>query len=258
MSAIILAPESLDDPGVRREIGTTIASLDVDAAIERLRAYTGGYPARIEDALADSFPALRRVIGARTFAELRARYLPHVPDAIYNLNDVGSGFAAFLATDALTAQLPFAPDLARLEWAVQAAFHARERAPFDPSVLADWALEDWDEAVLELQPSVAVVASPWPIRDVWAARDTPIEEVDIQLEGRPDRVLVHRQGTKVNCESVSEEEALALEALRAGSTLGGIAQELAERGSDADLIGRWFAGWSRRGLIAACRRTRAI
>jgi hypothetical protein len=259
LASVVLQPEKLDDPAFWSEIRSVIAvaGADYDArvrAIERLRAYTSGLPARMFEALSQDHPALEHVIGSNAFRGLVHRYLPHVPTGIYNLNDVGSSFPEFLSGDDLVRAYPFAADLARLERAVRLAFHAREGTPLDAATLAGWTLQDWSVAVLDFQPSVAVVTSTWPIRDIWLARYTPIEEIDITLEGRPDRVLVHRSGYDVVCESVGEDEAWALEELLARRSLGDVAEGLVARRGDPDDVGSCFARWQARGMVTGCRR----
>ena len=254
LASLILDPEKLDDAAVRAEIAELLAQPCHGAAVERLRAYTGGYPARIGESLAESHPALKHVVGASAFQELVGRYLGSVPLGIRNLNEVGRGLAAILATDRLAEELPFIVDLARLEAAVHAAFHAREKPALDPATVAGWTLEDWNCAVLEFQPAVAVVRSDWPIREIWAARNTPVEDIDIALEGRRNRVLVHRAGFDVACETIDDDEAFMLDTLRAGVTLGDAAEALAERGGDAEAVARWLRHWSASGLVAGCSR----
>ena len=254
MASIVLSPDKLDDAGFGHEIDAVIATADRATAIERLRAYAGGYPARISEALAQDHPALAHVLGRRELSALVLRYLPHVPAGLRSLDDVGSALPAFLEADPATRDFPFAPDLARLEQAVRRAFHARELEPFDAAPLAGWTLEDWSAATLTFQPSVAVVRSAWPIHDLWRARDVPVEEIDIDLVERPDRVLVHRFGFQVVCESIAEVEAAALEALLGGASLGSTAEDLARRCGDAGEIGRCFARWRALGLVVACGR----
>jgi hypothetical protein len=41
----------------------------------RLRVYTDGYPARIIEALAETFPAIAHILGDATFAALGKRYV---------------------------------------------------------------------------------------------------------------------------------------------------------------------------------------
>ena len=254
LGAIILEPGRLDDDAFAAEVADVLLCSSPEAVTARLRAYTGGYPARIGEALAEEYPALKHVVGASAFDALATRYLPHVPDGIYNLNDVGVPLAEFLAGDALTRDFPFAPDLARLERAVHAAFHARERPPLDPASLAGWTMEDWGSAVLDFQPSVALVSSAWPVNDVWDARDTPVEDIDIALEGRPQQILVHRSGYNVVCDALDAEEANAFEQMQGGATLGVAIETIAERGGDPEAVTRWFASWTARGLITGVRK----
>lgn len=221
---------------------------------ERLGVYINGYPARVQEAMEECFPAVTHVIGHRATHELVvARYVPALTRHSYNLNDVGAELPGFLHSDTLSGQFPFLPDLARLEWAVRCAFHAHDLAPLvDLGPLATWTEEEWQRAVLQFQPSVALLCSPWPIRDLWQARETPIEEIDIDLRDRPDRVLVRRAGFGVQCESVSADEARALGALLAGRTLVQVSELHATSGGDAAFVSAWFARWMQQGLIIGC------
>jgi hypothetical protein len=255
LASAILQPERLDEAGFGPEAADLLVAPPAGDVVARLRAYTGGYPARIAEAVEEAFPALTHVIGHARLHELLGRYLPHVVAGIYNLNDVGGSLPAFVAGDAIAREFPFAPDLAELERAVQRAFHAREKPPFDPAAMAGWTMDEWSSAVLAFQPSVAVVTSKWPIRDIWAARETPVEEIDIELEGRPDRVLVHRAEFQVVCESISDDEAAALRVLLAGTTLGHMAEQLGDEGRDPSSVAQWFARWNSRGLVAGCSST---
>jgi hypothetical protein len=252
LASAILRPDRLQETAFAREAAERLAVPVAGAVVARLRAYADGYPARIGEALEEAFPALAHVVGHARFHGLIERYLPRVPAGLYNLNDVGAAFPAFLAGDPLAHELGFAPDLARLERAVHLAFHAREKAAFDPAGLAAWTMQEWSAATLEFQPSVALIESTWPIRDIWAARDTPVEEIDIDLQGRADRVLVHRAGFQVVCESIAEDEAAALALLLARLTLGEMAERLGGEGRDAGAVAQWFARWSSRGLVTGC------
>jgi hypothetical protein len=254
LASVILAPERLDERAFAAEIARVLVCPSPEAVTARLRAYAGGYPARIGEALEEAYPALKHVVGSSAFASLVTRYLPHVPEGIYNLNDVGASLPGFLANDALVREFPFGPDLARLEHAVHHAFHASDLPPLALTTFADWTLEDWSAAVLEFQPSVALVSSAWPVCDIWNARDTPIGEIDIALEGRPQHVLVGRPGGVVQCEVIEAAEAAALESMRGGATLGQAVEEIAERGGESSAVTAWFSHWVALGLVAGVRK----
>jgi len=99
---------------------------------------------------------------------------------------------------------------------------------------------------------VALVSSAWPVREIWDCRETPVEDIDVDLRDRPDRVVVYRVGHAVYCESVDASEAQALALLLDGELLGEVNQVLASAGSDPTTISTWFARWMQLGLIVGC------
>jgi hypothetical protein len=170
----------------------------------------------------------------------------------YNLNNAGARLPEFIRQDELASALPFLPDLAQLELHVTRAFHATEADTFDPASVTQLSLEDWERAVLRFQPWVAVVTSEWPIRKVWECRETPIGEIDIDLNGCPDQVLVRRAGFAVLCELLEPSEAHALSLLIEGHTLGNVMATLSDRGDDPASASTWFARWAALRMIVSC------
>ncbi len=254
LAALILDPTPLEEATAEtgEEIVRRLRVRDAASGLRRLAAYTGGYPARIEESLTDAFPAVRHLAGAGRFCELARRYLPQLPEDCYNLNAIGRGFPDQLAGDPVAEDLAFLADLARLEWAVWEAFHGPQPVPFDPAPLAAWSAEQWQRARIAFQAGVRLLRSDWPVRELWEARNTPLEQIDIVLQGRSDAVLVYRQQLQVRCQSLDDRQAVALSALIDGATLGQVTGGLAAEGYSASDVGSWFAAWSERGLIARC------
>ena len=226
-------------------------------ARQRLGVYRSGFPARIESALTDVYPALVHLIGTgarHALAHRYARFLAEAPPPhSSNLNDAGDRLPVFLAGDPLTVDLPFLPDLAALERSIAAAFHARECEPFDARRLVSWEIDDLACARLRFQPSLAVVRSAWPIVELWEARETQVAEIDIDLRDRPQVAVVHRRGLEVVCRVADPLEADCLEGLRQGRPLGEAAALLEGRGAEG-AVGGWFAAWSAAGLVVDCAR----
>jgi hypothetical protein len=219
---------------------------------ERRGAYVNGYPARLREALEETYPALRHLLGASAFADLVLRHRRAVPAGQWDLGAVGRALPTFLEYDEVARDLPFAPNLARLEWAVQVAFHARLAAPLQPDAFAALATSpDWDRARLDFQAGVAIVESAWPIRTLWEARDTPRDAIDVDLRDRPDAVCVHRVGFRVACESIDARHTAVLRALLAGKSLGAAIGPLTD--DDAALLATWTATWMQRGLVVGVR-----
>jgi hypothetical protein len=221
-------------------------------AKSRLAIYTQGYPARITESLREAYPATAHILGDGSFGLLAQRYLAHLPDSQRNLNDIGSALPALLKSDPLTSELPFLPDLARLEWAVTRCFHSDPAEPCDISKCGTWEMDDWAGARIGFPPSMQLVCSVWPLRELRDARHSDRSSIDVDLLGRPDRVLVYRKGFEVVEESVGEIEATAVEGLRAGAGLGEVTASLAAAGARADAVSRLFARWVSLGLVVSC------
>lgn len=220
---------------------------------ERLGIHRNGLPARVHDALREAHPATAHILGAATFAETVARFISLRPLRTANLNHVGETFPAFLRDDAISERLPFVADLARLEHAVQHAFHAQAVAPITSATLTDLHDIDWSRAVLRFQPAVAVVESSWPVLDLWQARDTPREAIDIELIGRAQAVVVHRVEFSVHCEILDAPQARALGMCLAAKPFGEMIAAVADSGVDGTRVASWTNRWMRAGWITGVR-----
>jgi len=240
-----VAPVTIDDAGLARR---------------RLGAYINGYPARVYEALDEAYPAIRNIVGHDTFFALMTRYRPLIPRGIYSLTDAGRELPRFLVTDKLGERLPFLSDLAKLEWCVMHAFHSFATSACDPSELSEWTEEDWQAAQIGFQPAVSIVESRWPVLDLWETRETPRDRIDVQVEGRPQSVLVRRDGVDVRCDLIEPLQARLLHRLTSGETLGRATELLAEEHdplddtADRPDVGAWFAEWIGRGIITNVRR----
>ncbi len=187
---------------------------------DRWDVYTSGYVTRVVEALENDYPALARILGEGPFRSLTARYLAACPPRSFNLGRAGDRLARFLEQDPLTAELPFLPDLARLEWALAEAFVAADVEPLLWSDLAALGPEAAADSPLALRPGTALLRSAWPVRDVWSCKDRPDDEISVDVEGRPSIVLVHRRGLDVRCRVVDDVEARVVEAAEKCWSLG--------------------------------------
>lgn len=200
---------------------------------ERWHVYAHGFVARVADALEGEYPAVRRVLGEGAFASLVARYLRACPPRSFDLAHAGDRLADFLVADPLATDLPFLPDLARLERRIAEAFVAEDAEPLSWNALQARAAEEVSETPLFLQPEACVVRSAWPLHAIWATRHAADDAVSVPLDAGDDRVLVFRRDLAVRCERVDADEARLVETAAAGpTTLSGLA---ASWGDEADL-----------------------
>lgn len=256
MAAWILEPRRLASAREREAFAAIVADDRPVSPDVALGVYAGGYPARIDEALADSYTAVRSFVGNEEFSRMTARFVRARRPTSYNLNDAGAGFHRFLRGEPSTRRLPFLPDLAELEWRIAEAFHAPQETPLAPAALAAWTPEQWERAVLSFQPAIAVVSSRWPILDLWRRR-TQDGDADTAWTGPAERkaehVLVRRAGLEIKLDLLTLEEGAALTLLMAGNPLGRVLELCSIAEIDGTTVSGWFSRWAMLGLITACR-----
>ena len=85
---------------------------------------------------------------------------------------------------------------ARLEWALNRARHAEDAAPIDPGALRAVPPESVPSIVFQLEPSLTLLRSPWPIDRLWRANQ-PDGEGTVDLDAGGAWLEVRRAGDDV-------------------------------------------------------------
>jgi Putative DNA-binding domain len=184
---------------------------------DRWHVYAHGYAARLTDALSLEYAAASRILGPEAFAALVSRYVAVFPPRSFDLARAGDRLARFLEFDSLTLDLPFLPDLARLEAAAAACFTAADAEPVRWNALGELGPEEVARLSFRLAPGVAFIESAWPLADLWNVRlEVDEDAVSIPVEGRPQSVLVWRRGERVRVEAVSPDESSLVAAAGVG------------------------------------------
>jgi len=156
--AVLRAHLSVPD-GVRPEVRPTHE--------RRFRVYRNNVKASLAAALAARFPVVERLVGEEFFTAMALVFVERHPPRSPVLAEYGAAFAGFLEGFDPAADLPYLPDIARLEWARQVAFHSADADAADLCRLMELPPETLDSVSLGLHPATAVIPSPWPIVSVW-------------------------------------------------------------------------------------------
>ena len=85
---------------------------------DRLRIHRNTMLGALINALALTYPAIQRLVGEDFFAQVAREFILADPPRAALLTGYGAGFPDFLASYRLLDGLPYLPDVARLEWAV--------------------------------------------------------------------------------------------------------------------------------------------
>lgn len=201
-------------------ITDAIVPSDLTAA-ERIAVYRGNVLGNYASALRGVYPVILRLVGEPFFDALARSYARQVPSRSGDLHDFGEGLAAFLEGFAPARELPYLPDVARLEWAVHRVFHASHAEPLDASALAAVPSERVSGLHLTVHPAAQLIESDYPVLAIWRVNQSGwAGEQSVDLGLGAQRVLVIRRALEVQLEPLSHGEHAMLAALAADLDLG--------------------------------------
>lgn len=190
---------------------------------QRFGVYRNNVMASLIAALADTFPVVEQLVGREFFRAMAGRFVQAHPPQSPVLACYGDAFPAFVAGFAPASSLPYLPDLARLELAYLAAFHAADADPLDPVV---WQALLADAGALpnrrfRFQPALRVIRSEYAIASLWAAHQEDALRTPAEVDpGAPEIAWVMRRGWQVGIHAATAADTAFLVAMMAGQTLG--------------------------------------
>jgi hypothetical protein len=213
--------QSLLDP--ERPLPSALTSRHADIPQKRFAVYRNNVIVGLVNAMREGFPAVERIVGEEFFAAMaRCFVLAHPPRSPV-LMRYGEDFGDFIAGFPPAADLPYLPDVARLEFARRRAYHAADVAPIDPARLATLEPAALAEIRITLHPSVGILRSRHPLVTIWAMNSGGRELAPID-EDQAEDALVVRLGLDVTVRSLPPGGAEFLHALAKGLRLRAAAE----------------------------------
>ena len=159
----------------------------------RLAIYRHHVSATLTDALKAAYPVVCRLVDERFFAYAADRFIAAHPPTSPCLSEYGDALADFLADFEPCRHLEYLPDVARLEWAMVRALNADDAPVLDRRALLDVAAADIPTLRLRFHPSFTLVASPWPIDQIWRANQPDADpSATVDLATGAARLAVRR------------------------------------------------------------------
>jgi hypothetical protein len=225
-----------------------------------LAVYRHAYRARLVEALADNYTVLARALGDEAFEALGHAYAAARPSRHPSIRWFGHELAGFMA-EAGEGLVPHASlvDIARMDWALRAAFDAADSPALEAAALAALGPDDWAGLVLHLHPSVQRVPLVHAIEPAWRVlREWEPESGDdppALPEPAPHAhvLLAWRQGLQTRWRSLEPLEAALLDAVAAGEPFAQLCERAAGQLGDADAAAPAVIGalqqWLAEGLL---------
>lgn len=203
----------------------------------RLRIYRNHAILTLTEALKATYPVVCRLVDERFFAYAAHEFIGDALPSKPCLSDYGDSFPEFLASFPPCSDLVYLADVARLEWAVNMALHAPDAAQLHRSVLES------PDAILALHPSLHLVASRWPIHQIWRANQPDGDpETEINLADGGAQLLLYNRGDRVVITVIDDGEYAFLSAIADGAgptqaaTAGGNADPIFDPAATLDFL----------------------
>lgn len=224
--------EALLEPG---QPVPTLITRAPGAVERRFGVYRNNVVHGLVDALEAVFPALLRVVGEEWFRAMAAVHVRKHPPRSRILFLYGGEMPAFLGQFEPAARMPYLPDLARLELAWLAAFHAADAAPLHAAAIAAVSEERLAHLRFVAHPATRLITSPYAIQSIFEANRGPDRAAARIDAGRPETCLVTRPRLSVIVTRLQRGQHALAAALLAGASLGEAMEAEIEAGRDPDL-----------------------
>jgi hypothetical protein len=223
---------------------------------EQIEIYREQFWLRHTASLIEDFPGICGILGQDDWQELAVGYLSSFVPVSFSLRDLGQGLPAYVEARPQTPHHALVSDMALLEWAYIEAFDAPDAPTLDESELAKLDDDAWENARIELAPSVQLLRLAHPVADLRRALRAAEDTGDsVAIPGAMETLLVvYRRDLKLWDKQLDPIPFALLEALQDGLSLSLAANRVLERFPDAETrlgeeIGTWFANWGKLGWI---------
>lgn len=185
---------------------------------ERFQLYRLTIAGILGKALESVYPVCTRLVGTRCFDGLARHYLRDAPSQSGDLHELGETFADFLAATPLVAELPYLPEVARLEWAYHRVFHAADSPALDTQRLSEIDPAHCGALVFKLAPACGLLEASYPIHLIWAANQ-PDQDGSLSITQTATHLLIQRRANRIELLPLSRDEYMFLHSLQTGQPL---------------------------------------
>lgn len=240
---------ALLDPG--RDTPAIVSGPRKKSAARRYDVYRNNVTVSLVNALADIFPAVRRIVGEEFFRAMARLHVRKHPPASPLLFEYGREFPDFIAGFEHARPLPYLADVARIERAWLDAYHAADAAPLAPDALAAVPPEMLGDLRFDPHPAAAILRCATPAVTIFAMNraDGPVESPP-SWDG--EDALVTRPGLDVEVRHLPAGGAAFLLSLMAGGSLAEAVTAALDDSAQFDPAAN-IAGMLQAGVFAAIR-----
>lgn len=197
---------------------------DSISAAARLRIHRNHVRQSLAAALAATFPTVASLVGGAFFDAMARAFVADSPPEGPVLAEYGEGFAVFIENFAPVRALPYLADVARLDWALNHAFHAARGTRLEAADLGSVTPEQLVALSLALAPDVTLLTSAYPLGRIWQACQPGAPDAEVDLASGGASLLVMRQEDDAVFAYLDPGDAAFVGAISRGVPVGEAAQ----------------------------------
>lgn len=232
MSELVDFSRALVDPNIPppsglREVGGRIP-------VRRFNVYRNNVIVSLCEALAQTFPVTRQVVGDEFFAAMAREFVLAHPPRSPVMSGYGEEFPDFVRAFDPAQSVAYLAELAQLEFLRIEAFHAADAAPLSNDALADLPPDQLFDLRFKVHPATRLLTSSFAVASLWFAHHGLGNLEDVE-PSRPEAVLITRPELSVQLYHLSDGLWLFLSMLLAGEPMGVAAQRALSLDPEHDL-----------------------
>jgi hypothetical protein len=209
-------------------------------AATRFGVHRNNVAVSLIDALAETFPVTRQLVGEEFFRAMARVYVAAEPPRTKVLSFYGEGLPGFIEHFAPAGSVPYLADVARLEFLRVRAFHACDADPLPAAALAQalQRVDDLPDMTVELHSSLGLLRSGYAVVSLWAAHQGLAEISSVDPYTAEDALVIRPQ-LEVEVIGLDPGAADFVVQLLQGHKLGLAATRASGTRADFDLAGTW-------------------
>ena len=210
-------PDALNAPPEDLTAFCEVGEIDLPT---RLKVYRNNIVGSLTDVMVATFPIIDNLVG-REFLELMARgFILENPPNHGCLSLYGDGFEKFIDGFELAKSLPYLPDVARFELALNKTYYAADDLPLTTEGLGIIPPDELENARIPLRDHVHLVQSRFPLTAIRDFCMAETQDKTLSLDQGGVFLMIYRSGIDTQTLEISESEHFMLEQLLAEKPLG--------------------------------------
>jgi len=191
---------------------------------ERLEIYRGSMQSGLLNALTETFPLCKKIVGEEFFNALARQFIDITPSHSPDLTQYGKTFPEFISNFKPAEELPYLADVAKFEWIWEETLNGPNNQILDVQRLQG--ISNQQNIVFHLIENGHLYYSAYPILHIIEVVQDENSDATVSLDEGEDKLFIWRQDLEMRAEHLSDPQWEFLQAIASHTKFGNIAEHL--------------------------------